>query len=80
MRRGEQLLRSAGDLPILLLLFLSSPWMWWAGSTKAGVYPADACLPTGPENPLFSFVPQIRRHVLKNKRKKQKNIWRGLGH
>lgn len=66
-------------LPILLLLFLSSPWMWWAGPTKAGIYPADACLPTGPENPLFSFVPLFRRHVLKKKWNKQKKYLEGTG-
>lgn len=43
--------------PICLLLFFSSPCMWQAGLTKAGICPADARLPTGPENPLFSFVP-----------------------
>lgn len=48
------------------------PWMWWAGPTKAGICPADACLPAGPENPLFSFVPLIRRHVKKKKKQMKK--------
>jgi len=56
---------------------LPPPWLWWAGLTKAGICPADACLPTGPENPLFSFVPLIGRHV-KKRRKLTKKIPGGI--
>lgn len=61
-KRGEQILNSEGDFSHTCPHLLSPLPNVVSWPDKSRDISADACLPIGPENSLFTTAPLIKRH------------------